>query len=210
MYLHRISDVRVDAVTKRNFAVFLELCGPDALQDVVIATTRWDELDESLGVKRENELKSKATLFKPAIDGGASLVRCQGTRDSAHAILRDLLRVERPPMELQIQREMVHEGKDISDTAAGLELRREILKLTEENERELRELQDEMEDATREEVPGLEREFQVLRDKLAQLDMEQKKLSEHPKPTSEGLRRFLPSLLCCKALRVLFDHQRKY
>ena len=39
--------------------MFKKLCGKDALQNVVLVTTMWDEVDQETGKARENELKEK-------------------------------------------------------------------------------------------------------------------------------------------------------
>lgn len=41
IYLHRISDVRMQGSAKKNLLMFKKLCGDDALRKVVLTTTIW-------------------------------------------------------------------------------------------------------------------------------------------------------------------------
>jgi hypothetical protein len=58
IYLHRISDVRMQASAKKNLFMFKKLCGDDALKNVILATTMWDRMTEADGTARELELTS--------------------------------------------------------------------------------------------------------------------------------------------------------
>lgn len=166
-------------VARRNFKMFQKLCGTGAYRNVAIVTTRWDEVDVQIGREREEELVSKPTLFKGVLDGGATYFRYSRTSQSAKKILNHLL--DLPPTELLIQTEIVGERKNVPDTLAGLELRKEILKLEEQHKEDMRALQEEMEEAMREHENGavadLQKELQELRKKMANLSEEKGKLS---------------------------------
>lgn len=58
IYLHRISDVRMQGSAKKNLFMFKKLCGNDALKNVILATTMWDRVSQSEGDARELELTS--------------------------------------------------------------------------------------------------------------------------------------------------------
>ncbi|PFH47959.1 hypothetical protein AMATHDRAFT_150885, partial [Amanita thiersii Skay4041] len=142
LYFHRISDVRVGGISRRNFKMFRELCGDTTLKNVAIITNMWGEVDEDLGAAREEELVSKDIFFKPAIEKGARVFRHANTLKSAQRILRTV--IANTPLALRIQRELVDQGKDISQTAAGIELNKELLEQAEKHRKELLGLQDEM------------------------------------------------------------------
>ena len=38
----------------KNLRMFEELCGKDALKNVILTTTMWDEVDEETGLARES------------------------------------------------------------------------------------------------------------------------------------------------------------
>jgi hypothetical protein len=60
LYLHRISDSRMQGSAKRNLLMFMQLCGPHCYQNVMLATTMWSILpDEATGEAREKELVEK-------------------------------------------------------------------------------------------------------------------------------------------------------
>lgn len=46
IYLHKIIDVRMEGVLVCNLRIFWKLCGNDALTNVVIMTTRWDDVQK--------------------------------------------------------------------------------------------------------------------------------------------------------------------
>ena len=48
---------------KSNILLFTQLCGDNALQKVVLATTMWDVVEEGIGAKREQELKEKKEFW---------------------------------------------------------------------------------------------------------------------------------------------------
>ena len=50
----------------KNLQMFEELCGKDALKNVILTTTMWDEVDEETGLAREEQLKN--IYWKPMID----------------------------------------------------------------------------------------------------------------------------------------------
>ncbi|KDR67885.1 hypothetical protein GALMADRAFT_257785 [Galerina marginata CBS 339.88] len=183
IFLHRISDVRMGGVSRRNFTICQKLCGVDFFHNVVIATTRWDEVDLRTGEAREREFRAKPDLFKPLLDAGAKLMRhCDF--DSAQEILRTFLKVG--PLPLLVQIELVDRGLDMADTEAGLELRRHVMKQNQRAEKEMNDLLDELKEAAlANDTAGqkiLEQECEELRQKMSLLHSEAKKLSRDPEP----------------------------
>lgn len=84
----------------------------------------WGEVSKEISEAREQELRNQDTLFKPVLDKGAIFLRHEHTRESALNVLRHL--IESTPVVLQIQRELVLEKKDISETAAAAELSKQL------------------------------------------------------------------------------------
>src|SRR5207249_2436104 len=56
IYLHRITDPRIQGSAMRNLRMFKKLCGSDSLGKVVLATTWWGKVDAEIGANREKEL----------------------------------------------------------------------------------------------------------------------------------------------------------
>jgi hypothetical protein len=98
---------------------------------------------ESDGRQREERLQSHPDCWKSLKDNGSTVVRFDGTRQSALTLIR--LVIGNTPQPLQIQMEMVDPHKNVNDTAAGRFINEEIEKLRQHHERELAELRAEME-----------------------------------------------------------------
>lgn len=115
-----------------------KLCGDDTLQNVAIVTNMWDLESEVKGVIREEELKTDDLFFKPVLEKGAQMLRHNNTLDSARAIVSHFIRKD--PLALLIQRELVDEHKDITETAAGVVLQGELANLLEQHRKELQDI----------------------------------------------------------------------
>lgn len=111
-------------ISLKNFRAFRNLCGEQTLRNVVIVTNMWGDVTPQLGEQRERELATKDEFFKPGLDKGAKMMRHNNVLGSAQEIIRHLLKNN--PMALQIQREIVDEHKDVSQTAAAAEIEREL------------------------------------------------------------------------------------
>ena len=102
--------------------MFRELCGEGALKNVILVTNMWEKVPADVGDAHEKQLA--ADPFKPALDNGAQLARHNNTAKSAHDIIRRIMKNR--PAALQIQRELVDEHKDITDTAAGKAIKKDL------------------------------------------------------------------------------------
>jgi hypothetical protein len=145
LYFHRISDNRMSGTPVKNFKMFRKLCGDSALRNVVIVTNMWEDVRPQVGEAREAELMKKGIFFKPALDRGARMARHENTVPSAESIIRLIL--NRNPLPLHIQKELVDDGKDISETRAGQELNRELADQIKKHKDEIRVIKEEMQQA---------------------------------------------------------------
>jgi len=146
IYIHRISDERFTGISVRNFKMFRKLCGESTLKNVVIVTNMWGKVEQDVGESRERELAG--IYFKPALDKQAQLVRHHNTIKSSHDIIRRIMKND--PAPLQIQQELVDEGKDIKDTAAGEAVNEELNALIRRHAAEMNALREEMRQALKE------------------------------------------------------------
>lgn len=126
--------------------MFRELCGDTTLRNVVLVTNMWGEVSRDIGESREDELSTN--FFKSVLDKGAQMVRHHNTTQSAHEIIRRIMRNR--PVVLQIQRELVDEHKDIVDTAAGEAVNQELNAQIRRHQAEMRAVQAEMMQAMKE------------------------------------------------------------
>ncbi|KAF9469801.1 P-loop containing nucleoside triphosphate hydrolase protein, partial [Collybia nuda] len=117
LFLHRITDNRMAGTPLRNLHMFERLCGIDALQNVMLVTTMWDEVyDMAIGLAHEEELKAK--YWNSMLNVGSRILRFGYTHQSAWTIVDQFTGIrDRVPLQLQV--ELVDEGKDLSQTAAG-------------------------------------------------------------------------------------------
>lgn len=180
LYLYRISDNRVSGAAARNLRFYRELCGPSALPNSIIVTNFWGVVDAATGAAREEELKTKPAFFKPALDAGARLWRHDGTVPSAHRILRQL--VHAAPCTLQVQRELIDEGRAVYATAAGEALLAELARAAQKHAQEMAQLEEDLADARREQDEEAQRELEEERARIlaeqAKLDAEKQKLMQ--------------------------------
>lgn len=196
IYLHRISDFRFGGVATRNFKMFRELCGETTLKNVVIVTTMWSEVAAAKGAARETELATNTKFFKSAIDKQALLLRHDNTLSSAQRILSHI--IHNQPLSLRIQEEVVTEGKDISQTAAGEELGRELAAQTRKFQAEMSALQAQTNAAIREKDEETRKELEEerlnLRNQMNKAQMDMNKLMSNFKADNQQMERRLKSM----------------
>jgi hypothetical protein len=53
--------------------MFADLCGEDAIRNVILATTMWNQVNEEIGKRREDELKGK--YWKTMLENGSVTIR---------------------------------------------------------------------------------------------------------------------------------------
>jgi len=116
LYLHPISLPRMGGSALRGLAIFSKICGIKAMPNVVLVTTFWTGADEGTGERRESELKDN--FWKEMVCNGCRTRRFEGNSTSAWNIA-DLV-LENPPVTLKLVDELVSNGKQLSDTAAGV------------------------------------------------------------------------------------------
>ena len=142
--------------------MFHKLCGDAALKNVVLVTNMWGEVSSDVGEARERELSSK--FFRPVLERGAQMARHHNTLQSAYHIIQKIMKNH--PVVLQIQRELVDEGSDIVNTAAGEAINRELNEQMRRHQAELREVQEEIAQALREKDEEMRRELEEAKKKL--------------------------------------------
>ena len=146
--------------------MFRKLCGDKTLENVVLATNMWGvEEEEELNLSREKELKDN--FFKPALDKHAQMVRHLNTRESAHNILRKI--IKNKPVVLQIQHELVDERKEFANTAAGESLSEELKELMKQHQAELEKLREEMTQSLKDKDDAMKRELDKTKKDLEEM-----------------------------------------
>lgn len=146
LYLHRITDVRMQGSAKKNLIMFNKLCGEHALHKVVLVTTMWENLkthDE--GQSREEELRNTDAFWGWMSARGSRIERHTNNADSAKRLIEMFIPSEEhsapEKVVLTIQEEMADQNKLLEDTKAGEAVREDIRKESLRINQELEEYQ---------------------------------------------------------------------
>ena len=164
--------------------MFRKLCGERTLKNVTIMTNMWGRVAPEEGEDREQQLKDE--YFRAAIENGAQLRRHDDTPESARAILRTVL--NNTPAVLEIQRELIDDRKGIEQTGAGEELRGEMSRTLVKYQREIKELEKDVQGAMEEEDEGAREELEEEKRKLQEEMKELWKAMMEMKSTFEAAR----------------------
>src|SRR6266540_4180864 len=116
LYFHRISDNRMAGSPLKNLRLFEKLCG-EQFNNIVLTTTMWNDVEEEVGNKREEELKSE--FWRTMLDRGASINRFLNTRESAFDILTPIFEEVNKRSALLLQKEMNDLKLQLKETSAG-------------------------------------------------------------------------------------------
>jgi len=172
--------------------MFRKLCGDSTLKNVIFLTNKWGMVTKDVGEAREKQLTTK--FFKPALDKGAQLARHYDTPQSAHDVIRLIMKNQ--PVPLQIQRELVDEHKNIIDTAAGKAINKEVNEQIRRRQAELEAVQEEMmkalKDQNEEAKQELEEEKRKLKEEVNNMRVKSEgmasEFSEERKKMEEAMR----------------------
>ena len=132
-------DPRLGGKALQNLKMFKSLCGDEALSKVVLATTFWGHVNETVGMNRETELE-KSEFWGKMIKKGSKVLRQDNGKVSAKSIIEYLIKKRTAAnigVTLNIQKEMVDEGKTLDQTSAGQEMNAQILAMKNEYEEKI-------------------------------------------------------------------------
>ncbi|KUM55632.1 hypothetical protein ACN42_g11616 [Penicillium freii] len=149
IYLHRITDIRMQGSAMKNLFMFKKICGPDALKNVILATTMWEKVSQEDGERREQELERTSDFWGEIIMRGALVKRHQNNPISAWSLV-DIFASKSSTKRkavLTIQQEMVVQHKPLDKTDAGIELENSLVREREKWSRELERTRDDMREA---------------------------------------------------------------
>lgn len=104
----------------RSKETLKQFCGENALDKIVVVTTFWDLLPTELGEAREREMIHEHDFFGGLVKHGAKLKRMPTSTSDKRALLQSLA-VNQASV-LEIQSEMVDQGKTFRKTKASAKL----------------------------------------------------------------------------------------
>lgn len=148
IYIHQISADRMTGSAKKNVLMFKSLCGPDAMRNVMLVTSMWDQVPVKVAEQREKELIDTEEFWGWMCKKGSIVRRHHNTHYSAEAIVQEIVqRCEKAPVKLTLQEEMVNKGRTLEETGAGRTLEGEWTAEKARLQKQLVELKQEMESA---------------------------------------------------------------
>jgi hypothetical protein len=168
IYLHRISDPRMQGSSLDNLRMFRKLCGLEALKNVLLVTTFWDTVSDAEGRRREQELSSNDEFWGRMIKRGSQMKRwSRSSRDEEgkrilSAVVPDARRA------LQAQIEIVDQGKRRNETdVARSTLNAMRIEMSARLEQEKLQMNERMERQQRQVRRQYDREKELLRQAAA-------------------------------------------
>jgi hypothetical protein len=84
----------VPGPTKRDIKAVRLLCGNEPKDSFIVATTMWKDIDNSMVLQREDDLKTNTAFFRQFTELGVKFMRHPGSNKeqaSTHEIIRALL-----------------------------------------------------------------------------------------------------------------------
>ncbi|KAF4156923.1 hypothetical protein CNMCM6069_006219 [Aspergillus lentulus] len=168
IYLHRITDIRMQGSAKKNLIMFRQLCGQDALKKVILVTTMWDKVPADEGARREAELINTPEFWGWMLGKGSSCHRHNNMEASARSIVARLAN-HKTPITTDLQRQLVDENKSLDQTSAGRELQGELLKEKEKWARERWEIEEQMKAAIEQRDREAEQMMREERDRYTKM-----------------------------------------
>ncbi|KAJ3544806.1 hypothetical protein NMY22_g2655 [Coprinellus aureogranulatus] len=133
LYMHDITRSEFTSSSKQNLRIISKLCGVDAMNKVALVTTKWDRISLDEGENRARELKELcreellqygASIYHVgAVDKATNQAHNTAEHKEALEILHEVI-AKGGKHTLQIQDEMVREGRNLSETSAGREVPR--------------------------------------------------------------------------------------
>ncbi|KAF2680394.1 hypothetical protein K458DRAFT_373693, partial [Lentithecium fluviatile CBS 122367] len=122
LYLHRITDPRMQGSALRNFRMFRQLCGNDFYQQVILGTTFWSMMNRMpngsvVGQQRVDELVRTSGFWGSMVQKGSEVLRIPEECNTARNLLLKFSALRCAT--LQIQDEVVNRGINQSCTSAA-------------------------------------------------------------------------------------------
>jgi hypothetical protein len=168
IFIHRITDPKMGGTALSNLRMFRQLCGPDCLKNVVLATTFWGNVNDATGKRREKELIDNDQFWGKMVAKGSRVVRLDESRPSNLKLLLEIAK-NNGKIVVEAQKEMWG-GKSADETSAAQEVDREWkqwkLKRDREVAAEKRRLQAEAEEMERARKAVLRRQQEEAEQRL--------------------------------------------
>jgi len=186
IYLHPITHTRMEGSAMRNLRMFQNLCGQEVLENVLLTTTQWSNVDPREGQAREVSLRDEG-FWGGLISRGATLQRFHGTRESGLELILKLMSNTRKPLDIQDQ--IVEQNLTLLETSAGKYINEELIAQQKRFMEKVKSLEEQYKEKVKsldkqykEKVESLEKQFQeamkAMGDEMRALMDEKEKAEE--------------------------------
>ncbi|KAH7094265.1 P-loop containing nucleoside triphosphate hydrolase protein [Paraphoma chrysanthemicola] len=125
IYLHRITDVRLQGSALRSLRALRSICGDQNIRGVIVATTMWDQLEPDMiatAFSRHEKLRKK--ILDELGDNGARIVALSDGRAAALELVEHFVR-EGSRMMLAFQHQLMKRNATLLSTDVGKLLAKE-------------------------------------------------------------------------------------
>jgi len=142
------------------------------LCNVILVTTMWGLVDEATGAQRVNELLGQSRYWSGLIARGSQHARFLDTPESGRDIIG--LLNGRPPIDTQVQTQMVNEAKSVAETAPGILVNNGLEQLRSDHQRVIVGLNEDhrkaLEDGNRELLDQIAKERAEFEQRIAEIE----------------------------------------
>jgi hypothetical protein len=146
IYLHPISNNRMQGSAVKNLRIMKKLIGDKSLHCVVLGSTMWVNVEKRMGVEREEELIKTSHFWGEMVRRGSAVLRHAGSQSSALAIIDHIVR-KRTKVVLDLQEQIVNQHRSVIETEAGKEVESALRKEREKFGRRMKETEEELKQA---------------------------------------------------------------
>ncbi|KAH8725386.1 P-loop containing nucleoside triphosphate hydrolase protein [Phaeosphaeriaceae sp. PMI808] len=193
IFLHRINSPRFSGSERRYLNTFRQICGEHAFSNVALVTTMWDTVDQTIGLRRENELQR--AHWADLISKGSYVFQHNGTSDMARTIVGQMM--TKDDVVLEIQQQLSDDSCELNHTSAGAELASDLDTKLKERRRVIQNLNIQLQEAESasdiSEIGQVQSQLRVERNKqLKQIrarDVLGQKVGEETKKTVEQVKK---------------------
>lgn len=187
IYFHRIIDPRITGSAKSNIRLFNKLCGRQNLGKVVLATTFWDEVEPTIGNKREALLMSNPQFWQPMVDGGSVCFRLNNNQSQNLRVVSHIAQLNQKFF-VEAQHEMLA-GKALHETAAATNSGIDLATIQAQHEQRLKNEAAELRRAQESKILEQQREAERVREQLRKERLEQQRRQQRQQEIEEEARR---------------------
>ncbi|KAL8645935.1 MAG: hypothetical protein Q9226_007074 [Calogaya cf. arnoldii] len=145
--LHPISDNRFQLSIARSMSMLRKIVGGSVYPNIILATTKRESIAVMTnGEKRARSLISDTEFWSAMKQEGCQVRRHCNTDASARKLVSFFVEEKTNKVTLELQEDLVSTNKDLIDTAAGQEARGQYTAAIEEQQRELREIKEQLQE----------------------------------------------------------------